>query len=389
WRTFREATACWRGQPPQAAPEPRPVAQARIEPAVLLTLTDEVEGMLVVDSASRRVMAGRVALRAPEQAAIDPTELSVQGLERGHALEWPVRLTLAKGYHAGSGQVLLDLPEHEVTTSFAVLRLGDNSPVAVERGAQHGQEVWRIDNGRSRFVVAPGFGPSLVAWEQDGANQLASSFPEPMAMAWQYPFYGGINPILRPVDWEPWEGLLPKAEVTAEEVTVERNGIVWRGVWVSARPTRKENRDMLAEIAFLTVGASGVLRLEYRLRSLRDTAQRMAVTIAVTAGLGADPRALTLLGEGVRREPGTTAARIGGQRWGAVTHPATGRTLLMVGAQSDVSLEDLGQYGRVLGMNADVRLAGGAVEEHVYHLVLADSLAEALAYRPLASNAPR
>ncbi|MHB0857789.1 MAG: GNAT family N-acetyltransferase [Anaerolineae bacterium] len=387
WRAFRDATASWRGQRPQAALETRPVVQARIEPAVLLTLTDEAEGKLVVDSASRRVASGHVSLRAPEQTTIDLPALPVDGLERGHPLERPVRVKLAEDFRgADAGQVRLDLPEYEVTTSFAVVRLGESSPVTVEQGEQATQEVWRIDNGLSRFLVAPGFGPSLVAWEWGGENQLVSTFPEPIALGWQYPFYAGINPVLRPVGWEPWEGLLPKAEMASEAISCDQGGIVWRGVRLSARPTRKELRDVLAEIAFLTVGASNVLRLVYRLRNLRDTAQRMSMSVAVAAGLGADPGALTLLGEGVRRKPGNVQASIGGQRWGAVTRLDTGKSLLMVGDQPDVSLEDMGQYGRLLGMNAEVHLAGGGVAEHVYHLVVANSLTDALAYRALASS---
>jgi hypothetical protein len=85
----------------------------------------------------------------------------------------------------------------------------------------------------------------------------------------------------------------------------------------------------------------------------------------------------------VRREPTPWATQIEGQRWGALSQPATGQAALVVGGQSDVLLMDAGQYGRLLGTTRELRLAGDETKELRYYVVVADGLERALAYLPL------
>ena len=62
-----------------------------------------------------------------------------------------------------------------------------------------GERVWEIDNGLTRFTVAPGHSAALVGWEDAGEgesrNHLDTDFPKPSAHGWMAPWYGGIWPV--------------------------------------------------------------------------------------------------------------------------------------------------------------------------------------------------
>jgi len=72
---------------------------------------------------------------------------------------------------------------------------------------------------------------------------------------------------------------------------------------------------------------------------------------------------------------------VGNAYWGTLTNERTGKSLLMVSTNHDVSLLDEGQHGRELTVGNLVRLAGNEVYERTYYLVLADSLARAQTYK--------
>ncbi len=82
------------------------------------------------------------------------------------------------------GEARLELSNGAAATPFVVVRPGTAGPVAVARGEAAGQEVWTIANGAWRWTVAPGFGPSVIAWEPEqepasgeAENLLWSLFP--------------------------------------------------------------------------------------------------------------------------------------------------------------------------------------------------------------------
>ena len=244
--------------------------------------------------------------------------------------------------------------------------------------------MWRIDNGTSELVVAPGFGPSTIAWNQNGGNQLWSVFPEAQGFFSTYPWFGGIHSLLMPGDSECREGFLHREKATAQPVEVkDAMGIVWRGVRLSVRPDKKELHDLRIEIDYLTLGKANLLKYVYRLCNLRDTVQIVRAGSTVACRLGAEAKDLVLRGEKVVRRPTPWGAVMHGLSWGSLTAPRTGKTMLMVGGQPDVLLQDAGQHGRVLGAAKKLRLAGGETRDLVYYLVLCDTLEEARGYRVL------
>ena len=384
WHDVREAALRWIGswQPGEAQPIVRPPALARLEPGVLATTSDRVSGRLVVDSVSNRATSGQVSLITEAGLSADMDTLPLTDLKRGQACEHLVQFSLPKDVPGVfRGEVRLSLPLSETTRPFQVLRLGTDAPVRVVEDARSGQPVWTIDNGTSQFVVAPNFGPSLIAWMRDGENQLWSSFPTVQGFAWLYPWFGGTHPVLFPTDSWYWEGHLHRERILAQLIeTEDASGIIWRGVRLSVRPQKKELVDFGVELDYTTVGQANILKYVYRLSNLRDTEQVVKTRNDVACSLGTEPTKLVLRGEGIKHGPTPWAASSQGQNWGALTNDHTGKTMLLVSRQSDVALNDTGQYGRLLGTFNEVRLAGGETRELVYYLVLADSLEGARDY---------
>ncbi|MBC7236646.1 MAG: hypothetical protein H5T69_12475, partial [Chloroflexi bacterium] len=265
-------------------------------------------------------------------------------------------------------------------------RLGKPSPVEVYSGQREGQEVWILDNGRSRFVLAPSFGPALIAWEQAGGaeNLVWSPFPQRGHLAWFYPWFGGISPRVLPADSWCWEGFFYRESNSVEPLEeVDEYGLCWRGVCVGARPQKHELHDLAFELKWLTVGHSNTLKVVYSVRNLRPTAQRVRLGGDFALGLGADPAGLVLHGEELRRRATPWAAWFFGHRWGALSQPANGKAALLISNRHNVILFDAGQQGRMLASIDDLRLSGDERQELIYYVIVEDSLEKALAYMPL------
>jgi len=391
WRRAREAALRWAGIPIEGdAPAVRPPALARVEPVVLLTVADEADARLVVDTLSYRATSGRASLCTEGGLEAEPASVPVKDLLRGRPLERSVHLVLPKGtLGVYKGQARLELPLCTETRPFAIARLGTGAPVTVTEGELSGQPVWTIHNDLSKMVIAPGFGPSMIAWEQDGVNQLWSNFPQPQGLSWVYPWFGGIGILLTPAGMNLPSGCIYRDPFAAQAVDVPDSfGLPWRGVRLSAQPDKKELRGIMVEADYLTLGGSNVLKLIYRLRNLRSTEQTVSPGIDVCCSLGGEATELNLQGEGIAHGRTMWASIISGQRWGALSHERTGKTLLLMSGRSDVMLIDWWQYGRLLGTGDAVRLAGDEVRELVYYLVLADNLEQAKEYLVMRSPDP-
>ena len=392
WQQGREAVLSWLGSslPWDAEGGPslpiRPPQWVTAKPQAMVTLDDEAAIEVLAESASVRSTDGVVQVTANEGMQVAETELSLKGLCR--AQPWRRSLGVQVGQPGAYGGALhLHLTQGSHRAPFHILRLGTRAPVAVRAEERAGHTVWAIDNGRSRFVLAPDFGPSLIAWERSGSaegeNLLWSPFPQRGSLSWLYPWFGGIQPAIMPADSWCWEGYLYQEQVQAEPLAVTDAGIPWQGVRLAVRLQKKELHDLAFEFDWLTVGESDVLQVVHRVRNLRPTAQRVHMRSDIAFRLGGEPTDMVLHGQDVRREPTPWGTQIEGQRWGALSQPATGQAALVVGGQSDVFLLDAGQYGRLLGTTRELRLAGDETKELRYYVIVADGLERALAYLPL------
>ncbi len=382
WRASRRALLAWANKPALPEPQPRPVYRALVEPQVMATVSPTATARLIVDAASNHKANGEVRIMSADGLTVEPAQVAIADLERGHSLEREVAIRLPEGrLGAFHGEAALDLTLVSQCEVFTILRLGDERAVEVSQGEQAGREVWTIRNGAHEFVVAPGYGPSMVAWNYQGVNQLCSGFPEPMGFGWVYPYFGGIHAILVPGGFWGDEGYLHREQFTAQAIEVrDAQGLLWRGVRLSGRPERRELHDLAIELDYLTLGASNVLKYVYRLRNLRDARQTATMGSRVACSLGGKITDVVLRGEGITRQPAPWAAWQMEREWGAVTQPSSGCTMLMVGQRADVGLLDMGQYGRLLGVHSEVKLAANETKEYVYYLALADSFAAAEQY---------
>jgi len=387
WRDLRRQALRWSDgwNPEEETPAPRPPTLARVEPIVLATTSHQVEGRLIVDTASVRPASGQVTVTTDEAVSVEPRTVPVTGLVRGKAVERDLRFALpGEALGVFAGEVRLELPLVQAARAFHLVRLGKPGPVEVRRGARSGQEVWTIDNGANAFVVAPGFGPSVIAWRHEGPDQLYSPFPEPQGSSWLYPWLGGIHSVLLPLSGWAWESRLSREKAVAEPIeAVDTGGLAWQGLRLKVRPTKEKYKDLEVELDYLTLGDADLLKYVCRVRNLRATEQAVKLNTAVACRLGAKPTELVLHGEDIRRKPTTCCAQIAAGQWGALSNHNTGRTMLVVSQRPDVGLWDAGQHGRVLTAGGLVRLAGEQVHERVYYLVLADSLEGDRGYRVL------
>ena len=384
WDDARRSLTQWAGRLPEqmlSLPVRAPV-EACVEPEALLTIGEEVSARLVVDSAANRKTCGRVHLCGEGGLVVDPTMVVVEGLSRGSPVEREVHLSLPGGaLGVYRGEVRVDLDRWAGRRSFHVVRPGTDAPVTVTEGEHSGQRLWTIDNGRSVFGIAPGFGPSVISWTHGGENQLESYFPKPQGFSWLYPAFGGLHALLLPGDSHVWEGYLHQEPFAAKPIEArDTSDLVWKGLRLTTRPEKQELHDLRVELEFVTLGEASTLKFVYRLQNLRGTEQTVSIGSRLISALGSDPSALVLRGEGLAHRPTPWGAWPKGQPWGALTNDATGRTLLMMGTRNDVDMDDLGEPGRVLGSSQLVRLAGRETHESVYYVVLADSLEEARAY---------
>ena len=319
---------------------------------------------------------------------LDPSHACFQGLTRDTPQSVPVRVTLPPRW-VGSrvGRARLEATLNDGDAPFAVVRLGTPGPVEVSSREMSGQEVWEIDNGHSLFRVAPGFGPSVIAWEVDGVNHLASAFPVARGLAFNYPWFGGICPQLFPSGLGTWAGCIYGDACAAEPCAfADARGLLWQGVRLGLRPAREDLQDLFLELDYTTVGESNVLRVAHRLKNLRPTMQAAQLTSYVFAGLGGQPKDLVLRGPGIVARPNPVINFAHGQPWGALVRPVSGECLLMVGERGGVSLIDWGQDGRSLGSAHECRLAGHELYEEVFYLALTDSLDDARGYTMLAHD---
>jgi GNAT superfamily N-acetyltransferase len=390
WRQAREMALRWRGlwNPKVGPPRVRLAGMARLEPRVLTTVKDIAEARLVVDSVSNRALDGQAVIHAPAGVTAQLSVLPVQGLKRGVRLEQDVRLSLPPVTSGvWSGQTRLELPVLGGEQPYHVVRLGSERPVSVRPEERQGQGVWVVDNGAGALVVAPDFGPSIISWTWRGQEQLHSFFPEPQGYSWFYPWFGGLHATIKPAEGEVHAGYLHRQKVAAQPLDApDAAGIPWRGVRLSVRPEKQELHDLVVELDWLTVGDSPVCKFVYRVHNLRPTGQRVQLLVRATCGLGGTPADLILRSQGEERHPTNWASWRSGARWGLLTHRGSGRSLALVSSEPCVSVDDMGRYGRVVGLDKTARLAGDGIAEMTAYFVLADSPDEALRYRVLGES---
>ena len=361
-----------------------------LSPAPLMALNGRVEATLCADSVRQREMHGRIVVEPPPGWTVDRAEFPVEGMAFEKPLEETLHLTsTTTGDRVGAvdGQLRLEAGQFDETRPFTIICLGDEkSPVRVEESEAAGQPVWSIANGHCVWMVAPHFHAGVVAWRERGrdVNHLLTAFPEDGELGWLKPWFGGVWPMIMPAEQdEGWPGKLHTEAFTAAPFeTADALGFSWRGVQAAASLKREGFEGLRAEIAYLTVGGSNVLKMTYRLANETSVYRRYRVGLLAFCQVDGQHKDSVLHGEGCQRKrtPHMAWSQVG--PWGAAVNPATGRAMVMAGASGEkrVELSDWGVDGGHLMFYNNVVLTPHGSHEMTAYLALAESLAEAERY---------
>jgi len=398
WRDVRRAWQRTVGmmvetvQQPEVLPESNRPHAFGLSPASLVTLNGRVEIRLYANSVREREMQGRIVVEPPPGWTVDRVEFPIEGLASGKPLEETLHLT-ATGDRIGvaGGQLRLEATQFDEIRPFTVIRLGDESAsVHVEKSEEAGQPLWTIANGRCAWTVAPGFHGGLIAWREAGSeiNHLMTAFPDDGELGWIKPWFGGVRPMIMPLDVDHgWPGKLHEETFAAGSLeTADAGGLVWRGVQLVASLKREGFEGLRAEIAYLTVGGSNVLKMIYRLVNETSVYRRYVQGLLAFCQVDGQYQDTVLYGKGFqcKRMPQMSWSKVG--PWGASVNPASGRAVVMVGTsgQKRMELSDWGVDGGHLMFYNDAVLVPHRSHEMVAYMALAESLEEAKRYGSLA-----
>ncbi len=377
WRTVRAHARRLTGQ--DAIPEPIPAAtrkvcDARLEPAPLLALDDTVTANFVVDNLRTKPLVGQATLTLP--AGLDATAFVLEGVDLTQPFSAPVTLSLPPNAAAYEGDAFLETRLFDAHFPIPVIRLGDRTAVAVtERDG-----AFYMDNGRTRFGVAPGFSAALFQWEENGVNHALSPYPNPGMFDWMSPWYGGIMPMARPSHNQGLPGKLCAETFTGAIIDLpDARGIPWRGVRVSSVLQHEHLRGSAAEVDYLTVGNSNVLKVICRMRNL-TTARRDLFFDLLSFWQPDGTSAYNVLrGEGLERKPNPWNNWAETQRWAAVINGETGRTLIQVSPYPNIYHIDWSVGGHMACFNY-LDMPPEGILERVFYFALCPTWAEAKRY---------
>ncbi|MEE8389700.1 MAG: GNAT family N-acetyltransferase [Anaerolineae bacterium] len=397
WRDVRRAWQRTMGitpQQPEALAEPDRPHAFGLSPTPLMTLSSQVEARFYADSVREREMQGRVVVETPSGWAVDRAKFPVEGLTSEKSLTKVLRLTTTDDrIGAVDGQLRLETDRFDETRPFTIIRLGDEkASVQVEETQESGQLLWNIANGRCSWTVAPAYHGGVIAWRETDSdvNHLMTAFPENGELGWIKPWFGGIWPIITPVsDEDGWPGKLHKETFAAAPFeSADAREIPWHGVQVATSMKREGFEGLGAEVAYLTVGGSNVLKVVYRLVNETGVYRRYVQGLLAFCQVDGQYQDTVLYGKGYQRKSTPQMAHLKVGSWGAAVNPNTGRAVVMVGAsgQKRIELNDWGVDGGHLVFYNTITLAPHGSHEMVAYLALAESLEEARRYGSLAES---
>jgi GNAT superfamily N-acetyltransferase len=363
-----------------------------LSPVPLVSLDSRVETMLYAKSVRQREMQGRIVVEPPPGWAVGRAEFLLESLSSKQPVEETLHFTATdRRVGATAGRLRLEGSRLDEVRPFTIIRLGDeDASVQVEETEGAGQQLWTIANGRYIWTVAPAFHGGVIAWREAGSdvNHLMTAFPDDGELGWIKPWFGGIRPMVMPIDEDRgWPGKLHEETFTAEPFEMaDARGIPWQGVRLVAPLRREGFEGLCAEIAYLTVGCSNVLKMVYRL--VNETSVYRGFRMGLLAFCQVDGRYgdTILYGDGFQRKrtPQTSWLRVG--PWGAAVNPDSGRAMVHVLASGEkrIELSDWGIDGGHPFAYNRVVLPPHGTHEMVTYLGLCGSLEEAKRYGSLA-----
>jgi RimJ/RimL family protein N-acetyltransferase len=386
-RTVSAAT-----QRPEILPEPGRAHQVDLSPSPVVTLNGQIEVQLHANNVRERALQGRLILEPPAGWQVDRAEFPLEKLALDTPLAETLRLTATNDrIGAAGGQLHLETDLFDEVRPFTVIRLGDaGTSVRVEESEMEELSVWIITNGRYTWTVAPAFHGGVIAWRDNSeVNHLLTAFPDDGELGWMKPWFGGLRPTLMLSEGKSWPGKLHRETFAAAPFEIaEANGLTWAGVQLTASLAREGFEGLRAEIAYLTVGGSNVLKVVYRLVNETSAYRRATPGLLTFWQVDGQHEHSILYGENLQRKrtPNMAWPLVG--PWGATVNPTTGRTGVLVDAsgQERARTMDWGVDGGHLFVDNEAVVAPHGSHKLVTYLALAESLEEAKQYACLAGG---
>jgi hypothetical protein len=183
-----------------------------------------------------------------------------------------------------------------------------------------------------------------------------------------------------------WPGKLHEETFAAAPLkATDERGLSWRGVQLATAMKRDEFEGIRAEIAYLTVGDSNVLKVVYRLVNETSVYRHFRSGLLAFLQVDGQHKDTVLYGDGYQRKRTSQMSYTYPGPWGAAVNPDTGRAVVMVGASGErlVELANWGVDGGHLFFYNRVTLAPQGSHELVAYLALTESLEEARRYEAM------
>lgn len=395
WQDVRSAWLRLNGgqTAPFAHPTPQPPVQVALQPSPLLTISDDVAAQVTVDNVAKTAVSGALTLALPDGWQTATMTFAPPEVQQNTPWSESITITAPATPQATVGSLTLATALNAQAFPVPLIRLGDARhavETAVTDGAD-GHPLWTLANGRCRWQIAPAYQAGVVGWF-DGAdvNHVLSKYPHRDAtFATFTPFLGGIVPELPHPEQHDWFGKLYTETFQAKPAAApDSRGLPWQGVKLVSRLQRELDRGLRAEIAYLTLPGSNVLKMVYRL--VNETAVTRTATPQISNHFQVDGdyrNAVLVNAEIERRRTTIDYWEWHHTTWTAVTNPDSGRTLIVVRASGKphMFVADMGKNGAHVLVGETTTLPPYGAQTLVTYLALADSPEAARPYAALHS----
>ena len=176
---------------------------------------------------------------------------------------------------------------------------------------------------------------------------------------------------------EGWHGKFHEEQFTPQPCErTDESGLTWTGLCLSAVLKREQFEGLRAEIEYLTVGRSNLLKVVYRLANKTGVYRRAISGLLSFCQPDGNHDNTALHTDGVQLKRAQVMSWVVGGTWSAATNPESGRTLVAVKGTPDawMELSDWGQDGgHLFGFKRTLIPPQGHAEMVVY-LALEGSL---------------
>jgi GNAT superfamily N-acetyltransferase len=373
-------------------PTPQAPIELDLQPSPVLTLNNNVNVTLQATNIRKMTLQGDVTLKMPENWSANQTSFIIDELAQNETFIEPI--AIATPAAIGPTKATLHLETASFNESFEVpmIRMGDASKsVEVLLGdGDNGQSLLTMRNGQCAWVLAPDYHAGVVAWRDGiGENHLVCKYPDPQATFSEFtPFHGGIQPMLPHRESGDWLGKLYEETFTYSTIDApDAKGLPWRGVQLVSRLEREAFLGLRAEIEYLTLPGSNVLKTVFRM--VNETAVYRFAQLRFQDYFqvdGAFENTTMVDQEHMRKRVKEDYWEFHPSPWMAAVNPETGRCIVTVKASGrrELFLHDLGPFGGHIWALDAINIPPHGAHELVVYLALADSLAIGMQYAALA-----